>query len=318
MNPSSVVIRYDGPALAGHRMDVADLAPALLGLSELCKIANAKFNGDNAAVKVLIGADQEHQCFQFRVDVVQTLWQHAQSLIEQKDIKSAKDILEWLGLVGTTLGAPIGLFKLLKKILGKAVTEEKFYSKDGRNIVQLNIVGNDNTVITYQETYELMADAAVIGNAKKVLQPVTREGYDKVEFEVESGIVERFSKDEAAHIVDHESAPAEEAMFGEPQTITAFVRVYAPVYDSGADRWRFVYNEAHPYMDISGTTIGADAVRRGGALLDDLYKVKLEIQQVKSAEGKISAKYKITEVLEFMPATMPHQPPLLAPNDDTK
>ena len=31
MSKISTVVRYDGPALAEHSMDVADLAPALLG-----------------------------------------------------------------------------------------------------------------------------------------------------------------------------------------------------------------------------------------------------------------------------------------------
>lgn len=45
------VIRYDGPALADHSMDVADLAPALMALSDLLKIANTYMNGDRAGVK---------------------------------------------------------------------------------------------------------------------------------------------------------------------------------------------------------------------------------------------------------------------------
>ena len=55
----STVVRYDGPALKEHSMDVADLAPALLGLSEIVKIANKKINGDRSAVKVLVKVDIE-------------------------------------------------------------------------------------------------------------------------------------------------------------------------------------------------------------------------------------------------------------------
>lgn len=39
-------IRYDGPALSEHDMDVQDLAPALLALADIIQIANRKFNGD--------------------------------------------------------------------------------------------------------------------------------------------------------------------------------------------------------------------------------------------------------------------------------
>ena len=56
-------IRYDGSALSGHEIDVQDLAPALLALADIIQIANRKFNGDRADVKVTVSADVEQQCF---------------------------------------------------------------------------------------------------------------------------------------------------------------------------------------------------------------------------------------------------------------
>src|SRR5262245_27669365 len=100
MSAANILVTYDGPILANHRMDVADLAPALLGISELCKIANAKLNGDRAAVKVLIGADVRQQCFQIDLHVVQSLWDQAKSVLNNDDVGSAKNLLEWIGILG--------------------------------------------------------------------------------------------------------------------------------------------------------------------------------------------------------------------------
>ena len=40
MSKASLRLAYDGEALASHRMDVRDLAPALMGLGELLNAAN--------------------------------------------------------------------------------------------------------------------------------------------------------------------------------------------------------------------------------------------------------------------------------------
>ena len=60
-------------------------------------------------------------------------------------------------------------------------------------------------------------------------------------------------------------------------------------------------------MDISETTIASKALERGGALINDTYRVKLEIQQVKTSAGNFKNKYKIKKVLEFHPASIKSQ-----------
>ena len=316
MKPASVIVRYDGPALSGHRMDVADLAPALLGLSELCKLANERFNGNSTAVKVLIGADTEQKCFQFSLEVVQTIFQQAQGLLEHKEVKTAKEILEWLGLIGGPIAGVFGLFKLWKRIAGHDVTEEKMTVQDGRNIVQLHIRGNNNTVFAYKESYDLLKLEAARHNARRVLAPVTKPGYEELEFELDGAIQDHFSKGEAMAVLEVPEIPEPDVPLGEPQPLTAFVGVYAPVYDEKATRWRFTFNGGHEYMDISDTQIASDAVRRGGAMVNDLYQVRLSMQQFRTSEGRLSARYKILEVLDFKPARLPHQFPLPGVNDE--
>lgn len=50
MSKIAFQLRYDGPALSEHGMDVGDLAPALLALGDLIKRANATVNGDAAII----------------------------------------------------------------------------------------------------------------------------------------------------------------------------------------------------------------------------------------------------------------------------
>src|SRR5690348_6821595 len=103
------VIRYDGPALADHEMDVAELAPALLALASLIQTANHKFNGDRASVRVVVNADTEQQCFQIKIKLIQDFLQMARGFLDG-DMATIKDICEWVGIIG---GGTLSLFKLI-------------------------------------------------------------------------------------------------------------------------------------------------------------------------------------------------------------
>jgi hypothetical protein len=313
VSAASVTIRYDGPILAGHRMDVADLAPALLGLSELCKIANRKFNRERAAVQVLIGTDVEHKCFQFDLQVLQTLWDQTKTFLANDDVKTAKDILEWLGLLSTAGGGILGVFGLLKYLKGRKVTSTNLEMIDGRNVVRITIEGDNNTVVVHPQTAELLRDESVIANAQKVVQPLMREGYETVEFE-SAGNAEKIGKTEAAGIVAASTSDIEAGATDAPQTITAWVTVYSPVYDVKAPRWRFKFGDVHEYMDIRDTQIVEMALMRGGALVDDAYRVELEITQEHKPNGTITNHYKIKKVLEFRPSKLPYQSDWISSN----
>ena len=76
-NDIETVIRYDGPALTEHEIDVQELAPALLALADMIQLANRKFNGDATSMRVTVKADIEQRCFQLHIHIFQSLLQHA-------------------------------------------------------------------------------------------------------------------------------------------------------------------------------------------------------------------------------------------------
>lgn len=301
-----IIIRYDGPILADHQMDISDLAPALLGISELCKIANKKFNGDRSSVQVMMKADIEQKCVQLELQIVLlSVWDNLKSLIADDNIKSAKEVLEWIGILGGGLTGVYGVIKLASILKDEKEISTKMIVKDGRNLAALTITGDNNTVTnviyTYPEALELLQDNNAITSIKKIVSPVIKDGYEKLEFDANNHI-ECVSKKEAATIISFDPIKIESTV-DEPQTISAWVSVYAPVYDKDAPNWRFRYGESKEYMDISETSIASDAIERGGALMDDTYYVRLEIRQEHNPGGKIKNNYKIKEVLNFKPAT---------------
>jgi len=103
------------------------------------------------------------------------------------------------------------------------------------------------------------------------------------------------------------------------ETTSAWLTVYSPVYEESADRWRFKLGKEVIYADISDTTIAHDALERGGALAEDTYQVRLEIETGKTPDGNDKKPtYKILEVLRFLPAQPEIQPPLALDGDGEK
>lgn len=69
-----------------------------------------------------------------------------------------------------------------------------------------------------------------------------------------------------------------------------------------APRWRFWYKEDHHYMDVSDSNIRDVVHRAGGALINDEFRVWLQISRLENDAGGLSEEYKVLEVLEFKPA----------------
>ena len=89
MSEHESIIRYDGPALAGHKMDVEDISPALLALADLCKLVNKIANDDRASVRLYIDLDVEQHCAQFKLQVVQTFLEHAKTFLGDEHVVTA-------------------------------------------------------------------------------------------------------------------------------------------------------------------------------------------------------------------------------------
>lgn len=135
MSDVQTIIKFDGPALDGKSMDVAHLAPALLALSDLLKEANQYANGDRAGIKVFVNADLEQKCFELVVELATTIWESAKLLIADDRVKTAKEIAEWIGIIGATSGSGIGLFQLMKWLRNKTIKNVTVLKvADGQNI----------------------------------------------------------------------------------------------------------------------------------------------------------------------------------------
>ena len=243
------IIRYDGPATAGRAMDVADLAPALLALGELVKIANKYANGDRAGIKVLVSADLEQHCFELNLHLAVTIWEQAKMLIADERIRTAKEIAEWLGIVS---GAGVGLFHLVKYLRGRTVSSVTIVRfADGENEVEIRVEGRADSIRIGQAVYDLYANPEARKKAADVLRPLRTPDYASLEFKESETIVFQ------AHPADAPAPDLSDLPNVIPQnehrsTIRTAVRIRKAIYEGNA-RWTLIYKKAFeaPVDDVS-------------------------------------------------------------------
>lgn len=175
MSKAKFHILYDGPALASNEMNVRDLAPALLALGQVLEDANTALNDGHAKVAVKVKASFKTGCFGIELDVVQTLLQQAQTLFSNEKVATAKQILEWLGLLvqspayisGTLLGL-IGFLKWLhNRTIKRAVIMDN-------GLVRVEL--DDAHLVVEQQVIELFRQTKLRQSLEDVLKPLETEG----------------------------------------------------------------------------------------------------------------------------------------------
>lgn len=157
----------------------------------------------------------------------------------------------------------------------------------------------------HNHVYNLAENPKALKATREAMSPLGSDGFNCIELREVDKTYELISGPDAEAIIAscNVELPLDDSEVPSPDTTTAWLSVYAPVYDEKAERWRFSLGTEHVYADISETTIAKDALSRGGAMADDAYQVRLEISYSDTDKaGKGKPIYKILEVLRFVPA----------------
>lgn len=300
MSKEVVTLRYDGPDLADHKIDVAILAPALQSFGELIRQTNFQLNSDRVEARVLINADLQANCVTINLDVVVGLYNQVVAFVQQDHIRSAKELLEWLGLLGLPTG--LGLLAYLTRKGSKPVKSKNVITdSSGNTVIQIEFEGNNNHVIVAPEVLELAENPRILAAVKGVVRPLqVSSGIDSATFSSGDGKhVERVSKEAAAEIMSIPS-PEHVPEDDEISTVTGHIVIHSPVFDEKAKVWKFLYGDKVEKIDISETTIAQTILSRGKAVVGDSFKVKMEVWETPQGRGYRN-NYKVIEVLGFKP-----------------
>lgn len=308
MSHAEFSIAYDGPALANHTMEVQTLAPALLAFGEMCEEANRVLNGEDAPeISVNVVATSEG-CFDITLQVANTV-RELVSWTSTEDVKSAKEILEWIGILSTGVVGGLwitggGLMKFLKWKAGRRIKAVEESEGNGERRMHITVEGSTDTHITiHQNTYKLSRSHRVRASHKKTLDPLREDGIN--EFHVREQEGDDFSIDAKEVAAGYYDIYEDEIDVSEPltlpQRVTAFLELRSPMFVPGKS-WRFGYGDTPIFAKLSDDSFTRRVFEEGERFgAGDVLQVHMEIKQMVNENGNIVNRYEILQVIATYP-----------------
>ena len=184
INPAEFDISYHGPALADGRMNVRDLAPAMMAVGSLFESTNELLNGDRAAVNINVRATSSGS-FHILFEILQNSGVHFIS-----DIISTANEIVALIIGSGTIG--VGLFALIRWLRGRNPKIEQI----NEGMFRLTLE-NGETYDVPTELLMMYQDENVRSALAGTLRPVKEEGIEKFEIRENDEVVVEISKDDA-------------------------------------------------------------------------------------------------------------------------
>jgi len=274
--------------------------------------ANLVANGKKSKAKILVTSDFEHKCFQVNFELLVSFYEQAKILLGSEPVQTAKEVLEWVGLLtpaGGTGAAALTYLGYLKYKKGrKTISAQQIEDQDGSGSVLVTLEGDGNTVNVTNNVYSLSNNQKALKATRDAFAPIGHENFDAMQLKSNGEVLGEINYEEVKDIVASCNTSIDQLTETEPDIdeMTAWLSPYSPVFDAKAQNWQFNFGREHVYVDISETSIAAEALARGSSSIEDSYQVRLEVTTPidrNGATGKPS--YKILEVLNFIPASQP-------------
>ena len=222
--PAEFRLAYSGEALSEHTMDVRDLAPALIALGELFTRANTILNGNDIAVSLKVRATKPGS-FELLLILAQACYTTTQFLTSDL-ITSAANLLSIV--TGIPKIGDSSLFGVFKKLKGqKPIAIEQ---SEGVTLKASNIELHIST-----EVFRLYKDNGIKELAQAVVEPLFRDGIDKMTVKDGRKELESVSKEDAASFTLSDISTSEGTENIVPKLT---LKLVSPTFDLKKSKWR--------------------------------------------------------------------------------
>lgn len=278
-------IKYDGPALAMHQMDVRELAPALISLSDLLEQANKAVSPDAPEVRVRVNGDFKAGSFGVDLIAVQSMAQQLVSIFSGPEASAASNLLALLSGLGVAGGGLIGVIKWLR---GRRPSSIRF---DGHTtIFEVTTAEVTETFESDLMTGRLYQTRVVRQHLAKVIAPLSREGVDTFYGGFDGQVTPLVEKADVPYFT---AAASEADVVSDTMRHGVLLQIESAVFKDG-NKWRFHDGSTAFYAEITDRDFmerieaGTERFGKGDILVVDLRSVQTVTDTGLRAEWTVS------------------------------
>jgi hypothetical protein len=277
-------VKYEGPALADGRMAVRDLAPALLALGDLFAEASTIAYPDRPPVALNIKATEDGS---FLVHLILEAGDAWDRLVDIFGSDSATAVANLLAFIAGGKGV-LWLIKTIgrRRIVGREEVTP--------GVIRITL--NDGTTIEVPaQVFALYGALEVRRQAREVIEPLNREGVERVQFRAEEVTLVSIDRDDVPSydVPEVEDVPLQEL------DVEMVVSIVSVVFTEG-NKWRFSDGTNTFYAAIEDKGF-VERVEHGEPFRKgDMLRSRVHITQSQRGDG-LHSEYRVLEVLEHIP-----------------
>jgi hypothetical protein len=277
-------IVYDGPSLKTNEMDVRDLAPALLAISDVLEESNKIVYGDKTKVQVNVKGSFRNGSFGVDFSILQGPIEGFTSLFSSDRANAAANLLEIVGFFGKS-----GLIGFLTWLGGRQI--KKAIEKDkATTIVE---VKNEKKEVS-PTIISLFSNVRVRTSLQKIItEPLSRDG-------VESFSVKKNNRTETTIRKDEKDYFKLGGVPDEPlkdQARTVFLKALSVTFVEG-NKWRFSDGSNEFYASVLDEKFINDVQKNKISFTkDDTFEVRLREKQWMADTG-LKTEHEIEKVIQ--------------------
>ncbi len=290
MAETSFEVKYEGEALRDGRMPVRDLAPALLALGELFRIAGSELYPDLPPPTLEAKATEKGSFDVHLIINASDAWRQVMNMLTAEG-STALTNLE--ALVFGTSGTGIGIYKFIKLVKRRKIKKAEATA----NPDMMKIIFDDETMVEAPAgTVKIYRNPAARKAARDSVAPAKRPGIKQVEFHPASTNLEPLTVE--ADEVDDFDLPSgvddDELVDDVREAVVTVIKT-----DFGDGRWKVNDGTATFGVEMEDESF-QDRINRGEPFRKgDLLRSRIRtIQSTK--DGKLQNEHRLIEVIEHI------------------